>query len=88
MSRKRKVECSEIHAARNTKIYKIRKLYGFVHYFHLFSQGWKMLMKNLMSTLFGTWPVLVTALLFSWLSGMIIWFVVRFIDTGSYHHEF
>ncbi len=34
-------------------------------------------MNNLMSTLRDAWPVLVTALLFSWISGMIIWFIVR-----------
>ena len=38
--------------------------------------GWKTLMKNLMSTLYDAWPVVITALLFSWLSGMIIWLLV------------
>ena len=34
-------------------------------------------MKNLLSTLWDAWPVLITALLFSWISGMIIWVIVR-----------
>ena len=39
-------------------------------------------MKNLLAVIYDAWPVLITALLFSWISGMTIWLLVCYICTG------
>lgn len=38
--------------------------------------GLKTVLKNLMATISDAWPVLITILLFSWISGIIMWFLV------------
>ncbi|XP_028415869.1 uncharacterized protein LOC114539440 [Dendronephthya gigantea] len=51
-------------------------------------EGWKTMMKRLMLTIYDAWPVLITALLFSWISGMTMWVLETWVNDEQFPRRF